>query len=65
MAVKIDQVDMDLEVTPGVQPRDAQPGLTADDLARIFRSSAFRELLRPIIVSVVGEEIERARKRYG
>jgi len=31
----------------------------------VLRSSAFRETLRPIIVEIIGTELERARRRFG
>lgn len=63
MAVKIDQVDMELEVMPAPVERDGRS--TIDDIWRVLRSSAFRETLRPIVVDIIGSELERARRRFG
>lgn len=66
MPVQIDQVDMDLEVLPAPAPRDQRSGDNiVEELWRALRSSAFRETLRPIIVEVVGQEIERVQRRLG
>lgn len=64
MPLKIDQVDMDLEVTPSPVERGGSSG-GSSDLWRALRSSAFRESLRPLLVEIIGEELQRARKRYG
>jgi hypothetical protein len=64
MAIQINQVDMDLEVMPGPAARDDR-STTADDVWRILRSSAFRELVRPLVVQIISDEIERTRRRIG
>jgi len=61
--IKIDQVDMDLEVMPAPVERGQHGGV--EDIWRVLRSSAFRETLRPIIVEIIGTELERARRRFG
>lgn len=63
MAIKIDQVDMELEVMPA--PVERGQHSTVDDIWRVLRSSAFRETLRPIVVDIIGGELERARRRFG
>jgi hypothetical protein len=63
MAIKIDQVDMELEVMPA--PVEGGQRGAVDDLWRVLRSSAFREVLRPIVVEIIGNELERARRRFG
>lgn len=65
MPVQIDQVDMDLEVLPAPAPRDHRGGNLVEELWRALRSSAFRETLRPIVIEIVGQEIERAQRRLG
>ena len=61
--IKIDQVDMELEVLPAPAERGQHGSI--DDIWRVLRSSAFRETLRPIVVDIIGSELERARRRFG
>jgi hypothetical protein len=64
MAIKFDQVDMELEVLPA-PPQRSGTASSVDEIWRVLRSSAFRETLRPIVVDIIGSELERARKRFG
>lgn len=64
MPLKIDKVDMDLEVLPAPVPSDGG-GRPGDAVWQVLRSSAFREVLRPIILDIVSQEFERLRRRFG
>lgn len=67
MAIKFEQVDLELEILPSAQsPSGTSPAVAgSDELRRMLRSPAFRELLRPIVVEIIGDELERTRRRFG
>lgn len=64
MPLKIDKVDMDLEVLPAPAPRDGG-GQPTDAVWKVLRSSAFREVLRPLILDIVSQELDKLRRRFG
>lgn len=64
MPIKFDHVEMQLEVMPAPPERTGSMS-SIDEIWRVLRSSAFRETLRPIVVDIVGAELERTRRRFG
>jgi hypothetical protein len=72
MPLHIDRVDADIEIlrkpAGGAGAAEASPGASgggAETLASINGRAALREKLRPIVLEIITEELERIKRRVG